>query len=175
MHVCRLESQHWLFMYVHCDNKPRLELCTKLRICELNMCQQQGEPTKRASMIVRSSNLVTSSIRRLAKSTKATLKDLKQSWHGNSRSTQLTRAGGRPVLRSARTSMRVVLPAPEAPMRAVSTPGLNAPVMPCHTKTHASAAEQQPRGTVHSQCLADGVVHTELPTQETNTLLDKCA
>ena len=39
----------------------------------------------------------------------------------------------RPVLRSASTSMSVVLPAPEAPIRAVSTPGLKAPVMPCHT------------------------------------------
>ena len=29
--------------------------------------------------------------------------------------------------------MSVVFPAPEAPMRAVSTPGLKAPVMPCHT------------------------------------------
>ena len=57
--------------------------------------------------------------------------------------TQLTRAGGRPVFRSASTSMSVVLPAPEAPMRAVSTPGLKAPVMPCHTKTHASAAKQR--------------------------------
>ena len=38
----------------------------------------------------------------------------------------------RPVFRSASTSMSVVFPAPEAPIRAVSTPGLNAPVMPCH-------------------------------------------
>ena len=70
---------------------------------------------------------------------------LKQSWHGSSRITQLTRAGGRPVLRSASTSMRVVFPAPEAPMRAVSTPGLKAPVMPCHAKTHTSAAKQRPK------------------------------
>jgi hypothetical protein len=29
--------------------------------------------------------------------------------------------------------MSVVFPAPEAPIRAVSTPGLKAPVMPCRT------------------------------------------
>ena len=52
--------------------------------------------------------------------------------------------------------MSVVLPAPEAPMRAVSTPGLKAPVMPCHTDRDldAHAIIQLCQGLCyHSMCV----------------------